>query len=365
MKSQFRSDWVARMIAYPKILTHPLALILPMAIVLNSCKSSTDVTTNTPSAYQATYLVSDVSGFNASRTDANLLNAWGIGVTPSGTFWIVENHDSSAVNYDQTGAAVSGGMFAIPKPDGSTGGAPSGLVFNTTNDFGGAKVIVSTEDGSIAAWSAGASAAIKAVSASGNGVYKGLAMASDGGANFLYATNFHDTAIDVFDKNFHLVSGKPFVDPNRPAGYGPFGIQNIGGLLYVTYALRKLPDMMDDSAGPGRGIVDVFSPNGTLLNRFATSGTLNSPWGIAMSGGGFGTYKQSILVGDFGDGAINAFDSTGKYLGQLADQNNAAISVGGLWGISFNNNAGDPNFLYFTAGPNGENDGAFGYVHLK
>jgi uncharacterized protein (TIGR03118 family) len=162
-----------------------------------------------------------------------------------------------------------------------------------------------------------------------------------------------------------LVSGKPFIDPNRPAGYGPFGIQNIGGLLYVTYALRKLPDMMDDSAGPGRGIVDVFSPNGTLLNRFSTGGTLNSPWGLAMSGAGFGTYKNSIIVGNFGDGAINAFDQTGKYLGQLTDKNNAIVRVDGLWGLTFNTNAGDPNFLYFTAGPNGEDDGAFGYVQLK
>ena len=337
------------------------------ALLLNSCKNdSTNATTDPPAtAYQATYLVSDVSGFNASRTDANLLNAWGVAVTPTGTFWIAENHDSSATNYDRMGAAAASGMFAVPKPDGSTGGAPSGLVYNTTSDFGSAQVIISTEDGSIAAWNGGASATIKAVSASGNGVYKGLAMASDGGANFLYATNFHDTSIDVFDKNFNLVNGKPFVDPNRPAGYGPFGIQNIGGMLYVTFALRKLPNMMDDSAGPGRGFVDVFSPNGTLVRRLATGGTLNSPWGLAMSGEGFGTFKNSIIVGNFGDGAINAYDASGTFLGQLTDKSNAVIHLGGLWGITFNSNAGDPNFLYFTAGPNEENDGAFGYVQLK
>ena len=347
----------------PKPFTRWAWLFVASTLIISSCAS--DSTTSSDStAYQTTYLVADASSFGASRTDANLLNAWGIGVTSSGDFWIGANHSSMGLNYDRTGAQV-GSPIVIPARDSNAGGAPSGAVVNSTADFNGAKIIFSTEDGILAAWSSGASATQVAASASSNGVYKGLAMASSGGANYLYATDFRESKIDVYDKHFMPVSGMAFSDPTIPAGYGPFGIANINGQLYITYALKKLPDMMDDSAGPGFGYIDIFNPDGSFVKRFASQGNLNSPWGIAMAGSGFGTFKNGIIVGNFGDGHITGFDQSGNVLGQLQDKNNNLITIDGLWGLTFNPNAGDPNFLYFTAGPNEENDGTFGYVQLK
>ena len=339
------------------------ALAIASALTNISCMSSTNPTTNS-SAYQVTYLVADVAGLNASTIDPNLLNAWGIAMSSTGDFWIGANHSSMAVNYDRNGTQAHTSIV-IPARDSNAGGAPSGAVINNTSDFGGAKVIFSTEDGIIAAWSSGATATQVAKSTSTDGVYKGLAMASNSNVNYLYATDFREGKIDVYDKNFMPVSGMAFNDPNIPAGYGPFGIANIGGQLYITYALKKLPDMMDDSAGQGFGYVDVFNPDGSFVKRFASQGNLNSPWGIVKSNEGFGPFKNSIVIGNFGDGHINAFDQSGNFLGQLEDKSGNVITISRLWGLAFNSVVGDPNFLYFTAGPNDENDGTFGYVQLK
>jgi uncharacterized protein (TIGR03118 family) len=339
------------------------ALVIASALTNISCMNSTTPSTSS-SAYQVTYLVSDVAQFSPSRMDPNLLNPWGIAQTSTGSFWIGANHSSLALDYDTNGTQVNAPII-IPARDSNAGGAPSGAVVNNTSDFGGAKVIFSTEDGIIAAWSSGTTATQVATSASPDGVYKGLAMASNSGANYLYATDFREGKIDVYDKNFMPVTGMTFSDPNIPAGYGPFGIANIGGQLYITYALKKLPDMMDDSAGQGFGYVDIFNPDGSFVKRFASQGNLNSPWGIVKSNDGFGKFKNSIIIGNFGDGHINAFDQNGNLLGPLEDMNSNVITIGGLWGLAFNSIAGDPNFLYFTAGPNDENDGTFGYVQLK
>ena len=346
-------------------LARLLILVIASTLLISSCKNDTTSTNNTnPSAYQATYLVSDVASFNASRADPNLLNAWGIAISNTGIFWIATNHSSMSVVYDRNGAQLISPV-SIPARDSNAGGSPSGAIFNGTSDFGGAKFIFSTEDGIIAAWNSGVTATQVAKSASDNGVYKGLALASNGSANYLYATNFRESKIDVYDKSFMPVSGMAFSDPNIPAGYGPFGIANIGGQLYITYALKKLPDMMDDSAGLGHGYVDVFNSDGSFVKRFASQGNLNSPWGVVKSNDGFGSFKNSIVIGNFGDGRINAFDLNGNLLGQLKDKDSNPIVIDGLWGLAFNPIVGDPNFLYFTAGPNGEEDGTFGYVQLK
>ncbi len=353
-----------------KLVSSPFALLIgAIGILAAGCKSDSTSSTDPPnSSYQETVLVSDTAGFGASRIDPNLLNAWGLALNPDGSFWIATNHSSMAVNYDRMGMQGNAPII-IPARDSNAGGAPSGAVYNTTNDFNGAKVLFSTEDGIIAAWNSGGSARQMAKSASEDAVYKGIAIANDGGQNFIYVTNFKQSKIDVYDKNFNPISGKMFMDPTTnpaiPADYGPFGIQNIGGKLYVTYAEHKAPDNQDDQAGPGHGFVDVFNPDGSFVKRLASQGTLNSPWGIAMAGNGFGKFANDIIIGNFGDGAINAFDQNGNFMGQISDKNGTVIKTDGLWGISFNPNAGDPNLLYFTAGPNEENHGTFGYIQLK
>jgi len=337
-------------------------LLILSALVISSCSSTT---TNPPTpSYGTTYLVSDMAGFGASRIDAGLLNPWGIAVMSDGSFWISVNHDSSGFNYNTGGQNVIGSV-SIPLPGAVTGGSPSGAIVNSTTngDFKGAKVIYCTEDGIIATWTSGTKA-VQVTQPTDSMELKGLAIGNDGGANFIYATDFKEDKIVVYNNNFTLTV-KTLADVSIPSGisgYGPFGIQNINGLLYVTYARHKpFPDNGDDLAQAGTGYIDVFNPNGTLIKHFASAGTLNSPWGIAAAGAGFGLYKNDILISNFGDGRINAYDTSGTYLGQLSNSSGSPIAIDGLWGISFNTVTAD-NYLYFTGGPNGENHGTFGYI---
>jgi uncharacterized protein (TIGR03118 family) len=339
-----------------------------------ACKK---ITASTPSAqagisYNHVNLVSDQSGV-AAMTDPNLLDAWGIAVSPTGIFWISSNHGGSATVYDTTGATKIPAV-TIPAPGSPTGGAPSGQVFNTTTNFTISstgklsKFIFCTEDGTIAAWGGGTSAVIVADRSSSGTVYKGLTIATDGGANYIYAADFHNGKIDVFDSTFTYTTGRTFSDPNIPAGFAPFNIRNISGMLYVLYAKQQGPDNMDDQAGPGNGYVDIFNPNGTFVSRFASQGPLNSPWGIAVAGTEFGQGLLPILIGNFGDGRISVFKQDGTYMGQLQDSTNNPLSIDGLWDLYFPAN-GVPNVspyrLYFTAGPGGEAHGLFGYLKLR
>jgi uncharacterized protein (TIGR03118 family) len=312
-------------------------------------------------------LVADTAGYNAARVDTNLLNAWGISVSPTGIIWISANHGGTSVVYDKTGKTVRPPVTIPASTVGQTG-APTGTIFNSTADFGGNKFIFASEDGVVTAWSAGNSATIVADRSAFNAVYKGIAMAADGADNFLYLTNFKEGKIDVFDKNFTYVTTKPFIDPNIPAGFSPFNIQNIGGKLYVTYAKLKAPDNMDDQSGPGNGYVDIYNPNGTLVKRFASQGSLNSPWGIALAPAGFADDNQTILIGNFGDGRINIFDMAGNFKGQLQNHGQP-VGIDGLWAIDFLKNnvpGGSPTDpLFFTAGPAEESHGLFGYLQKQ
>jgi uncharacterized protein (TIGR03118 family) len=319
--------------------------------------------------YQQTNLVADTAAYGAAAIDPVLLNAWGIAINPTGIIWISANHGGATTVYDSAGKTLLGPV-AIPSQGGHFGGSPSGIVFNSTSDFvipanqKLAKFIFVNEDGTVSAWSGGDSTLTVADRSSFNAVYKGVAIANDGTGNFLYAANFKGGKIDVFDKAFQFVSNKPFADPGIPAGFGPFNIQNIGGKLYVTYAKLKAPDNTDDQAGLGNGYVDIFNPDGILVKRFASQGPLNSPWGLAQAPAGFGLDLHSILVGNFGDGKISVYDSTGVFKGQL-QYNDSPIVIDGLWALDFPNNekpSADPNKLYFTAGPMDENHGLFGYL---
>jgi len=315
-------------------------------------------------------LVSDLPNM-AITTDPNLKNPWGVSFAPGGPFWISDNTTGLSTLYNGQGQTQSL-VVTIPPPNGSTAlSTPTGQVFNSTTSFvvssggtsGPSAFIFATEDGTISGWnpSVNPTAAVLAVDNSTSGaVYKGLALVTSGATSTLYATDFHNNAVQMFNGKFQPIGS--FTDSSLPAGFAPFGITNIQGLLYVSFALQKAPDNHDDQAGPGNGFVDVFSPSGGLMRRFASQGTLNSPWGMALSGS-FGVFSNALLVGNFGDGTINAFDfTTGDFLGQLTNTRGIPIFIDGLWALIFGNGGagGNPNVLYFTAGPNNEADGLFG-----
>ncbi|MBS1501945.1 MAG: TIGR03118 family protein [Bacteroidetes bacterium] len=310
-------------------------------------------------------LVADTAGFGASRIDTNLKNAWGIATAPGGPIWIATNHTGLSVIYDKSGNMVRQPV-TIPAAVAGQMGAPDGVIFNGTSEFGGNKFIFASEDGIVTGWKSGNTAVKLADRSSSNTVYKGIAMAFGGSSGcFLYLTDFHNGKINVFDNNFNYVTDKPFNDPNIPAGFAPFNVVNIYGQLYVTYAKQKGPDNMDDQAGLGNGYVDIFTPEGMLVKRFASQGTLNSPWGVTWAPAGFADSGPSILVSNFGDGRINIFDMHGNYKGQL-QSGGQPVTIDGLWAIDFlkdHANAGDP--LYFTAGPDSESHGLFGYLRKK
>ncbi|MDO6429089.1 TIGR03118 family protein [Flavitalea sp. BT771] len=325
-----------------------------------------------PGNYQQTNLVADVAGSGAAMTDPRLLNAWGIAVNPVGIVWIAANHSGTTTVYDSTGKTLLGPV-AIPSHGDHFGGSPTGIVFNATTDFvipcnqKTAKFIFVNEDGTVSAWGGGDSTFTVADRSADNTVYKGLALANDGTGNFLYAADFRGKKIDVYDRSFTFITTKPFVDPDIPAGFSPFNIQNIGGKLYVTYAMLKGPENEDDQPGTGNGYIDIFNPDGSLLKRFASRGALNSPWGLAQAPAGSGLPFHSILVGNFGDGWINVYDSTGFYTGAL-QSNGQPVIIPGLWALDFPYNEAplsDPGKLYFTAGPGDEEHGLFGFLKMK
>ncbi len=362
---------------FQRVANFSLASSFAVAIFLTAgtgCKKSdnsmppTSVTT-----YDEVKLVSDQSDSGAAQTDPNLVNPWGIAIGSSGAFWISANHTGTSTIYDRTGATLLAAV-KIPAPGNPAGGgAPTGIVFNSTTDFvisltgEPSKFIFATEDGTIAAWSSTGLAIKVADRSSAHAVYKGLTIAANGTANFIYAADFKNAKIDVFDHAFAYVTGTTFSDSSIPAGFAPFNVRNIGGMLYVTYAKQKGPDNMDDESGPGNGYVDIFKPDGTLVSRFASQGSLNSPWGMAVAPAGFGLGANTILIGNFGDGHINAFNQDGTVIGPLQGSSKNTITIDGLWDLAFPVNgvpAGDPNQLFFTAGPADESHGLFGYLKV-
>ena len=334
--------------------------------------------------YRQTNLVSDIAGL-ARVHDTNLVNAWGLSHSPTSPWWISDNGTGLATVYkgDGTPFAVGGKalVVTIPPPAGSPAGttaAPTGNVFNGTSDFvvtennvsGPSLFIFATEDGTIAGWNPNVPAflsttAILVVDNSATGaVYKGLALGRTSAGNFLYATNFHAGNIDVFDKDFKPASlAGSFSDPEIPAGFAPFNIQNLGNQLYVTYAKQDAAKH-DDVAGEGNGFVNVFDTSGHFIERIASRGKLNSPWGLALAPAGFGKFSHDLLIGNFGDGRIHAFDlSTDTRRGQLRGLDGKPITIDGLWALTFGRdgqNNGPTNLLFFTAGIDKEHHGLFG-----
>jgi uncharacterized protein (TIGR03118 family) len=322
-------------------------------------------------AYTATPLVSDQAGM-APTVDSNLKNAWGISAGPVTPWWVANNGTDTSTLYDAAGTPfplppAAPLVVAVP-------GAPTGTVY-----YGGTKLLVSngtamvpakfifaTEAGTIQGWPPGAPATVTGADGSTWGaVYKGLATAGD----WLYATDFHNGNVDIFGGDWMPVKlPGAFSDPRLPTGYAPFGIQNLGGNIFVTYA-KQQKGSDDEADGKGLGVVDEYSPMGVLMGRVATRGALNAPWGLAWAPAtGFGKASGQLLVGNFGDGRINVFrqDRHGRWKksGRLLTSDHKPLSIDGLWGIGFGNGgaAGQTNTLYFAAGPNDEANGLFGTI---
>ncbi len=338
--------------------------------------------------YQQQNLVSDLSGV-APNTDTNLVNPWGLAEGPATPFWVADNRTGVSTVYDSTGA-VQSLVVTIPSPAGSQySSRPTGIVYNGGTNFvvsvgtsnAPAHYIFCTMEGTIDGWAGGDTASQVVDNSTAGAVYKGLAIGSarqgtNSPSEFLYAANFRAATVDVFDSSFKpvtsgfplMTNGAPFTDTNVPSDFAPFNIANIGGELYVTYAM---PDTNGYVAvpGPGAGYLDVFDTSGKLLKRLAANGPLNAPWGMAIAPASFGPFSGQLLVGNFGDGRINAFDaSLGTFLGPLLGANEAPIANPGLWALLVGNGGkgGDTNTLYFTAGIPGTNSigdhGLFGAI---
>jgi uncharacterized protein (TIGR03118 family) len=325
-------------------------------------------------SYRLHKLVADQPG-EAAQVDPNLVNAWGLVAGPSTPWWVADNETDVSTLYD-------GGGNVLPLVVKVVGG-PTGTVFNGTTSFvvshqdasGASLFLFATERGTIRGWNpavpmpAPSTRSFTVADRSEVGAdYKGLAIASTPKRDLLYAADFHNARVDVFDGSFDLVE-RPgaFEDPDLPAGFAPFGIQAIGNRVVVTYAMQDA-DAEDEVAGPGLGYVDVFRRRGDLVGRVASEGVLNAPWGIAMAPADFGAFGGDLLVGNFGDGTINAFAPTaaGTYepAGTLMRASGKVLAIDGLWALEFGNGgaAGPTTSLFFTAGPQDETHGLFGKI---
>ena len=313
-------------------------------------------------SYTQKNLVADRAGV-ADHTDAQLSNPWGIAFLPGDVFWTANNNGGTSTTYDAAGnkqTITTGIPVAAHNP--CPQGCPTGIVANTVaTDFGGASFVFDTEDGIIASWNGTLNAVTKVDNSANGAVYKGLALVNNASGNFLLAANFHSGAIDVFERNFgaFTLRGGSFVDPNLPAGYAPHGIHVINNLVFVAYAQQDAAKH-DPVLGAGLGLVDVFHTDGSFLRRGMTGGTLNAPWGVVQASANFGAFSNDLLVGNFGDGTINAFDTGGNFLGQVKNENNQLIATPGLWDMVFGaGGTGDPNTLYITAGGADQTHGLF------
>jgi uncharacterized protein (TIGR03118 family) len=345
------------------------------------------LTVQAASAYTATALVGDVVGVGAPTTDGSLVNPWGIARGPTTGIWVANNHSDISTIYDGNGHPSPLAVHLVASA-GAVAFEPTGMVFNPTRDFvvndgnqsAPALFIFAGEGGTIAGWSLDTvvpnTNAITMYTAPDGAVYKGLALANNGGGNFLYATDFVNGKVDVLDASFvkqpSTATSFAFADPNLPTGYSPFGIQAITTAgttrIYVTYAKHDTAEPDDDAPGDGLGIVDAFDTNGQLLQQLvAEGGKLNAPWGVALAPADFGTLSNALLVGNFGDGKIHGYDpGTGRYLGELGDGAGTPFAKPGLWGIAFGNDAANQPHatLFFAAGINGEVNGLYGRIDL-
>ena len=319
-------------------------------------------------------LVSD--GFvAAAHVDSNLKNPWGVAFSPGGAFWVANNNSGTAGLYDGTGASVPSLPFITVPGGGGGAGNPTGQVFNPGTGFnvqkdngapGSSKFIFVGEDGGISGWSPSVDSthAVLAVDNSATGaVYKGATLAQVGRKTELFVTNFNSGAVEVYNDTFSRVQlSRGFQDKSIPAGFAPFNIQNIGGLLYVTYAKQNAAKH-DDVGGPGNGYIDVYNVQGKLRSRLQHGSFLSSPWGVTKAPKSWGRFAGDILVGQFKSGNIDIFNPrNGRFAGFVSDANKAPVQIDGLWAITPGTGSatGSTQDIFFTAGVNEEQGGLFG-----
>jgi len=352
------------------------AALLTVALINVGCKKESSTLVSTSKVledFNQVNLVANNTNYNAARVDPLLQNAWGIAFSPTGNIWLSANVTGYSAIYDKEGSQLLAPV-AIPSPTSSMGGSITGIVFSGAAKFkfpNGSPAIFTFagQDGVISGWNKGnISNAIKMVDNSATASYFGLTLANSQGANYLYAANFKAGTIDVFDSTWSKVNST-FIDPNLPAQYSPFNIQKIGNQLYVLYA--KVGADGNEVHAAGLGMVDIFNPDGSFVKRFISpGGQLNSPWGITKAptsffGSDSTGVSGAVLVGNFGDDHINAFNADGTFIGPLKAKGQPLI-ITGLWALSFapvTATTIDPNRLYFEAGPNTEKDGLFGYIN--
>jgi uncharacterized protein (TIGR03118 family) len=319
------------------------------------------------SEFDQTNLVSSVAGL-AAHQDTNLIDPWGVAFSPTSPFWIANQNSATTTLYDGNGNLIEvGGNPAITIPGGASGTAgPTGEVFNGTSGFelngSPAHFIFANLNGTISGWTGGASTVLASSATTPGATFTGLALASNAGANYLYAADstYLTGKIDVFNSSFQPVSlgAGSFTDPNGLHGYVPFNIQLIDGQLYVAYANLN----PDGSSNPG-GYVDIYNTNGTFVKRFASGGALNAPWGFAVAPANFGSFGGDLLIANNGNGWINAFNpTTGAFVGSMDGTNGQPLAYDDLWSIDFR--AGgtnvNTNALYFVEGINNDTGGLFG-----
>ncbi len=352
------------------------ALLAVGAVVVLICSTAT-AGGNRGQGYVQHNLVSDLSN-KAPRTDPNLVNPWGIALGDDTSLWIADNGTGTSTIYRGNGQPSSL-VVTIPAATAETG-TPTGIVYHESegkgedeflitsgvdSSIGPSIFIFASQDGVISGWnpSVDRTHAIVGIIRPG-AAYTGLAIAEDSTGARLYAANFPAGSVDVFDE--HFVYLKSFSDPSLD-GFGPFGIQEIGGRIYVAFA--KIGDDGDEEKGLGLGYVDVFDTDGSLVTKLVAQGELNAPWGMALAPRNFGQFSRDLLVGNFGDGRIHAYDpTTGEFHGTMTDHAGRPIEIEGLWGIAFGNGTNDggkSNTLYFAAGIDDEQHGLFGRLSTR
>ncbi len=342
-------------------------------LACNAAQMQVQAPTAIGQGFQQISLVADIGG-TAQHTDLGLQNPWGIAFEPAGPFFIANNGHGNAKVVDPSGTSALPAVVGVPIPSGSAPPSkPTGIVFNSiSQDFmvrgTPAQFLFATEDGTISTWASingsNPSFALLARDDSASGaIYKGISILTPQCCReYLALAEFHAGFVATYDISFSpLATLGSFKDSNLPAGYAPFNIQQIGTQVFVTYALQDA-SATNPIIGPGNGIVNVFDTEGNFVQRFASNGPLNAPWGVAQASANFGPFSNDILIGNFGDGIINVFDPlTGAFLGQIKDRKGNVIVNPGLWALVFRaDGLGNANTLYFTAGASGENHGLFG-----
>jgi uncharacterized protein (TIGR03118 family) len=363
----------------------PAAAIATAGALASFGFTAASASTHAASGYRQINLVSDQAG-KAPLMDPDLVNAWGLAASPGtnakpgSPLWVADNGSDKATLY--AAGSTANTVSKVPLTVSVRGAAPTGQVFNGDSSAfmvhdkkgnkGPALFLFDTENGTIDGWAPNVGGPAPSTTTEvarfngANAVYKGLAIAQGpGGKSFLYATNFRSGRVEAYNGRFQPVElpGGLFVDPRLPAGYGPFGIAEINGKLYVSFA-KQDATLHDDVAGLGHGFIDIFTNSGAFVKRLVTRGQLDSPWGMALAPSGFGQFSNDLLVGNFGNGHINVYNpSSGAHLGQLRNSKGMPIVIDGLWGLMFGNGqAAKTNQLVFSAGPDGESHGLLGKI---